>query len=110
MSEQEQAGGLEGVLEAVMRGAGLTDNPAEYDSDMHGWRCSDLTRFDPCDCFAEMRGDLADAVHSWLLERDQVEAMARGRWPSYDDDSPDVQEQMRRHITDGLAALTGGAR
>lgn len=41
-------------VEALLRGAGLSDEPAKYDSDIHGWRCRYPDIYGPCSCFAEL--------------------------------------------------------
>ena len=46
-------------VEAVLRGAGLSDKPEEFDSDMHSWRCQLPERYGRCDCFGELATELS---------------------------------------------------
>lgn len=48
------------AIEAVLRGAGLTDNPGEHDSSIHSWRCEHPETYGPCDCFQELVRELAE--------------------------------------------------
>jgi hypothetical protein len=49
-------------LAEALRGAGLSDNPAEFGSDIHSWRCRYPDIYGPCGCFAEVVNDLAPVV------------------------------------------------
>lgn len=49
-------------VERVLRGAGLSDNPGEFDSDIHSWRCSYPDIYGPCSCFQELASELAAVV------------------------------------------------
>lgn len=55
-------------IEAVLRGAGLSDRPWEYDSSIHSWRCEHPDRYGECSCFAELVADLHEAVGRALLD------------------------------------------
>ena len=48
------------AFEAVLRGAGLTDKPGEFDSSIHSWRCEHPETYGPCDCFQELVRELAE--------------------------------------------------
>lgn len=48
------------AIEAVLRGAGLTDKPGEFDSSIHSWRCEHPETYGPCDCFQELVRELAE--------------------------------------------------
>ena len=48
------------AVEAVLRGAGLTDKPGEFDSSIHSWRCEHPETYGPCDCFQELVRELAE--------------------------------------------------
>lgn len=48
------------AIEAVLRGAGLTDKPGEHDSSIHSWRCGHPQTYGPCDCFQELVRELAE--------------------------------------------------
>lgn len=50
------------LVEQQMRGAGLSDNPAEFDSSIHSWGCEHPDRYGPCGCFQEMRNGLVAAL------------------------------------------------
>jgi hypothetical protein len=52
----------EQVIERALRGAGLSDLPAEYDSDIHRWRCSYPDIYGPCSCFSETVTDITAAL------------------------------------------------
>lgn len=49
-------------IDATLRGAGLTDQPREFDSNIHSWRCEHPDRYGPCSCFQELVDDLLRAV------------------------------------------------
>lgn len=48
------------AIEAVLRGAGLSDKPGEYDSDIHSWRCTHPEIYGACDCYQELVRELAE--------------------------------------------------
>lgn len=53
---------MKDIIEQVLRGAGLSDVPAECDSDIHSWRCSYPETYGDCTCFADLIDDLAKAI------------------------------------------------
>lgn len=65
-------------VEGVLRGAGLTDEPGKYDSDIHSWRCSHPDIYGPCSCFQELVADLRAEVRAWLESDGAVKIIARG--------------------------------
>lgn len=44
-------------VEGVLRGAGLTDRPEEFDDGIHSWRCEYPERYGRCTCFTELVDD-----------------------------------------------------
>lgn len=58
----DSTGALSERLAGVLRGAGLSDKPAEFDSDIHQWRCKYPDIYGACDCFDELLRDLLAAV------------------------------------------------
>lgn len=48
------------AIEAILRAAGLTDKPGEFDSSIHSWRCEHPDRYGKCDCFQELVRELAE--------------------------------------------------
>jgi len=62
------------AIEAVLRGAGLTDKPDEFDSDIHSWRCGHPKTYGPCDCFQELVSELAE-----VRREAAAEAYEKGR-------------------------------
>ena len=61
-------GGLWDVLAEALRGCGLTDDPANYDSDIHSWRCSHPDIYGPCSCFREVIEDVEAAILAHLAD------------------------------------------
>lgn len=57
-------------VEGVLRGAGLTDRPEEFDDGIHGWRCQYPERYGRCTCFTELIDDVAA-----LTRRREVEVL-----------------------------------
>lgn len=47
------------AVERVLRANGLSEQPGQYDSDIHSWRCSYPEMYGPCSCFQELRDELA---------------------------------------------------
>lgn len=50
------------AIAAALRGIGLSDDPAQFDSDIHSWRCRYPERYGRCDCFTEAVETTARAV------------------------------------------------
>jgi hypothetical protein len=46
------------AIEKVMRGAGLSDEPQQFDSSIHSWRCEHPDRYGKCSCFQELAAEL----------------------------------------------------
>lgn len=46
-------------IEAILRGAGLTDEPGEFDGNIHSWRCEHPNVYGKCDCSQSLVADLA---------------------------------------------------
>jgi hypothetical protein len=57
-----EGAGLRDRLEAALRGAGLSDDPGQFDSDMHSWRCKYPDIYGPCSCFSDLLDDLLNAA------------------------------------------------
>lgn len=49
-------------IETVLRGAGLTDRPDLYDSNVHSWRCGHPAAYGHCTCFQDLVADLLASV------------------------------------------------
>lgn len=47
-------------VENILRGAGLTDEPDVFDSNIHSWRCEHPDRYGKCDCFQLLVKELAE--------------------------------------------------
>lgn len=45
-------------IRAVLEGAGLSDNPEEFDSSIHSWRCEYPDTYGQCTCFQELLDQL----------------------------------------------------
>lgn len=76
MTDESAATGADPLrdrVEALLRGAGLSDEPEIYDSSIHSWRCEHPDRYGHCSCLAE----LVDEVTS-LARTAQGEAGVRG--------------------------------
>ena len=61
------------ALAEQMRGAGISDKPAEFDSSIHSWRCEYPDIYGACDCFGELVRDLATLI---AAERADAAAVA----------------------------------
>lgn len=106
------------MLSERLRGAGLTDLPAEYDSAIHGWRCSHPDMYGPCSCFAELVADLRGAVLA-VLGSDEMRVtvarailagdIARGYAADEWGDGAD-EPWLIGNATDALAAVVGALR
>lgn len=62
------------TVEAVLRGAGLTDKPGELDSSIHSWRCEHPETYGHCDCLQELVRELAE-VERAAAEKAWAEAL-----------------------------------
>lgn len=60
--------------EELLRGWGLTDRPAEFDGDIHSWRCSHPDRYGACTCFQEIAKVRAQARREAQAELDAAVA------------------------------------
>jgi len=47
-----------GAVEKVLRANGLSDEPAEFDSNIHSWRCGHPDIYGKCSCFQELAAEL----------------------------------------------------
>ena len=63
------------ALAEQLRGAGISDKPAEFDSSIHSWRCEYPDIYGACDCFGEMLRDLTAAVAE-LVAAERADAAA----------------------------------
>lgn len=54
-------------IEDILIGAGLTDEPWDYDSSIHSWRCEHPDRYGKCTHLQELVNDLWEMVteHEW---------------------------------------------
>jgi len=51
-------------IRSVLEESGINDNPAEFDSDIHSWRCAHPDRYGRCSCFQELVDDLVAVVNA----------------------------------------------
>ena len=81
--------GLSEEIERVMRENGLSDEPGQFDSNIHSWRCEHPDRYGPCSCFQELRDDLTRILAARLAGvRDEREVKAEGLRELADDLDP----------------------
>ncbi len=70
MTAREQAADVDvaGQVERILREHGLNDNPGEYDSNIHSWRCEYPDLYGSCSCFGELRDDLTSTLRAALTD------------------------------------------
>lgn len=93
-------------VEKILRGAGITDEPEQYDSNIHSWRCRYPEIYGRCDCFQELVQELEIKITD-----DMVEKAGRVMYSHWDEwDSDDVQAIGERQLMRAAlsAALGGG--
>lgn len=88
-------------IEAVLRGAGLSDQPGQVDSSIHSWRCEHPDRYGACTCFRELVAELVDALvpdHGVLVSF-ETQPVTETDWEhSYSTSSTDlVKPQVLAH-------------
>jgi len=59
MTTPDEAVEAAAEVERVLREHGLSDDPGQFDSNIHSWRCEYPDHYGPCSCFQELRDELA---------------------------------------------------
>lgn len=102
---------LQDRLRAVLKSAGLSASPGEFDSDIHSWRCGYPDRYGACTCLDDLVGDLiAELVpeHRILVSFAAVTDYESGDWehclPEYDYTDLAEPEVIAHHLDDGELA------
>jgi hypothetical protein len=55
-------------IERDLRGAGLSDDPGQYDSNIHSWRCEYPDIYGPCSCLQNLIADIVACTDSHPTE------------------------------------------
>lgn len=94
---------IEQVIAEALLGAGLTNKPDEFDSNIHSWRCEHPDRYGRCKCFEETVADIAAALRAAnrLREPAVPDAATEAKQPegwSTEDRQESKQEAERRWV------------